>query len=145
MERAGVPHITCEHLQTLSKEGKHEHVILDLRDPLEFESGHIKGSLNVPRRELETNVKNVLPDASKRVIVVVGATQEEDIEAVHQALAGLGYGNVEFLAGGFDAWCEIAAPDVEDVIGDETPEEEGFTGEDLSNIDPEEHDNEPLY
>lgn len=145
MERAPVPHITCEHLRTLSNKGQHEHVVIDLRDPLEFESGHIKGSLNVPRKELETNIANVIPETGKRVIVVVGPTQEEEIETVHQALGRLGYGKVEFLAGGFDAWCEIAPLDVDELGEDTTPEEEGFTGEELSHIDPEESDNEPLY
>jgi len=145
MERAPVPHITCEHLQTLSKKGQHEHVIVDLRAPLAFESGHIKGSLNVPRKELETNIANLVPETGKRVIVVVGATHEDDIEAIHQTLGKLGYDKVEFLAGGFDAWCEIAPLDVNELAGEETPEEEGFTGEELSHIDPEESDNEPLY
>lgn len=140
-----IPHITCEHLSALRKDDEKEHVVLDLRERLDFESGHIKGSVHVPYKELETNVENVLPEKKKRVVVVVGPTDEHDIESVHERLTKIGYTEIEFLAGGFDKWCEIAPLDIDDLLGETTPEEQGFTGEDLTNIDPEESDNEPLY
>ena len=142
-----VRHITCEHLLRL-KDGEQDkagraHVVLDLRDPLEFESGHIEGSVNVPRKELESNITNVVPLLTPRVIVVVGPTNEQELQQIHDALEHLGYPSVEFLAGGFDKWCEIAAIDKPDE--NETPEEEGFTGDVMTDIDPEAQDNEPLY
>lgn len=139
-----IPHITCEHLSSLRKGDEKEHVVLDLRDRIDFESGHIKGSLNIPLKELATNVENVIPEKSKRVVVVVGPTETHDIESVYDSLSRLGYTEVEFLAGGFDRWCEIAPLDIDDLLGDSTPEERGFTGDGLSHLDPEEHDNEPL-
>ncbi|MFC1703038.1 rhodanese-like domain-containing protein [Patescibacteria group bacterium] len=140
-----IPHITCEHLNSLRKDEEKEHIVLDIRDRLDYESGHIKGSVHVPLKELDTNVATVLPEKAKRVVVVFGPTDEHDIESVHERLMKLGYTEVEFLAGGFDKWCEIAPLDVDDLRGDTTPEERGFTGDDLSNIDPEGHDNEPMY
>jgi rhodanese-related sulfurtransferase len=118
-------HITCEHLADLRSDGEKEHVILDIRDVLEFESGHIAGSVNVPRKELQTNVERIIPEKAAKVVVVVGPTQTEEIDAVHATLAGLGFKDVEFLAGGFDRWCEIAPLEIEPDLTEQTPEEAG--------------------
>ncbi len=142
-KKEGLPHITCEHLLGL-RESDLEHVVLDVRDQADFDVGHITGSVHVPRHELAENVENVIADKSRKVVVVVGPTQEAEIEKVHETLAGLGYKNVEFLAGGFDRWCEIAPVEIEPDLTDLTPEEEGFTGDRLSDIDPEKADNEPM-
>jgi rhodanese-related sulfurtransferase len=136
--------ITCEHLQRL-REDEAEHIVVDIRDNADFDTGHITGSLHVPQRELADNIGNLLSDKEKKVVVVVGPTQEAEVEAVHETLAGLGYKNVEFLAGGFDRWCEIAPLEIEPDLAEGTPEERGFVGDELSHIDPEEGDNEPLF
>ncbi len=144
--KQGVPHITCEHLLKLHGAEKREHVILDLRDRLEFEAGHIKDSLNIPKRELETNIENLLPHKDKRVIVIVGPTGEADIASIHASLDTLGYRNVEFLAGGFDQWCEIAPLEIEPDLLDATPEEQGFTGHEPGeeDLDPHAEEDQPI-
>jgi rhodanese-related sulfurtransferase len=148
MGKQGIPHVTCEHLLKLevdgSKNKEKEHVVLDLRDTIEFESGHIEGSVNIPRKELEDNIHTLIPDKKSRVIVIVGPTHEEEIEAIHEELKGMGYGSLEFLAGGFDKYCEIAEIDVAG-LDESTPEEAGAVGDELTEIDPEGHDNEPIY
>lgn len=146
MTDQGIPHITCEHLLKLHGNEKKEHVVLDLRDRLEYESGHIKDSLNIPRRELETNIGNLLPNKDQRVIAIVGPTQEGDLKAIKDSLASLGYGNVEFLAGGFDQWCEIAPLEIEPDLLEQTPEEAGFTGHEPGEetLDPHTEGDEPI-
>lgn len=139
-----IKQITCEHLQKL-RAGEEEHVVLDLRDFNEFEAGHIKGSHSLPRKELKSNIVNIVPDKGHKVVVIVGPTESDDIAKIHQELAELGYGQVEFLAEGFDRFCEIAPLEIEPDLVELTPEEEGFTGEGLTDIDPEGEDNEPLY
>ncbi|MBI4458338.1 rhodanese-like domain-containing protein [Candidatus Uhrbacteria bacterium] len=139
-----IPHVTCEHLVELGKKEQKEHVVVDVRDFIDYEAGHIKDSLNVPARELTTNLETLVPDKGGRVIVVAGSTQEPEIESIHQTLVDLGYKKVEFLAGGFDSWCEIAPIELEADLTDRTPEEKGFTGDDLADIDPEKADGEPL-
>lgn len=148
MDNPKVPHITCEHLRDLKEkkaERTKEHVVLDLRDSLEFESGHIKGSINIPQKELESNIGTLIPDKGARVIVIIGPTQEQEIEEIHIKLVGLGYKEVEFLAGGFDKWCEIASIELESDLLEQTPEEKGFVGEELTDIDPEDEESEPLF
>lgn len=147
MAKREIPHITCEHLYNLhGNVEKKEHVVIDLRDRLEYEAGHIKDSLNVPRKELETNVETVLSNKEKKVIVVVGPTQEADVHEVQDILNELGYKDVEFLNGGFDRWCEIAPLEIEEGLLELTPEEEGATSRagEHEDEDPREND-EPLY
>lgn len=146
MSHQGLPHITCEHLLKLHGHEKKEHVVVDLRDQLEFESGHIKESVNVPKKELATNIENIIPDKDKRVIAIVGPTQETDLKAIHETLASLGYKNVEFLAGGFDEWCEIAPLEIEPDLLEATPEEQGFTGHEPGEepLDPHVEEDEPI-
>lgn len=145
MPKQQLPHITCEHLLDLHGKDKREHVVVDVRERADFEAGHIKDSLNVPRKELESNIENLMPDKGKRIVVIVGPTQEEDMHEVHDTLKDLGYGSVEFLAGGIDRFCEIAPIEIEEGLLETTPEERGFTGDEATEIDPESHDNEPLF
>jgi rhodanese-related sulfurtransferase len=144
MSDSEIKQITCEHLQKL-RTGEEEHVVLDLRDFNEFEAGHIKGSHSLPRKELKDNIDNIVPDKSHKVVVIVGPTEKDEIDKIYQELVGLGYDRIEFLAGGFDRFCEIAPLEIEPELVELTPEEEGFTGEGLTDIDPESEDNEPLY
>lgn len=140
------PHITCEHLQKIKEEGGPDHAVVDLRDTIEFDAGHIEGSVNVPRRELKANIESVLPHKSHHIIVVVGVTHEEEIDLIHDELTEKGYEKVEFLAGGFDKWCEISMPNVDDISGEQTPEEAGARGDGKDNYEGEdlEEENEPM-
>lgn len=142
----GIPHITCEHLLSLHGKDEKEHIVVDLRDRGEYEAGHIKDSLNIPRRELETNIENLVPEKAKKVIAIVGPTLREELTAIHASLTGLGYKNVEFLAGGFDQWCEIAPLEIEPELLEKTPEEQGFTGHEPGeeNLDPHQEEDEPI-
>ncbi|MFH1047161.1 MAG: rhodanese-like domain-containing protein [Patescibacteria group bacterium] len=146
--------ITCEHLQKIREEGGPDHAIVDLRDTIEFDAAHIEGSYNVPRRELKANIENVVPHKSHRVIVIVGPMHEAEIEFIREELLEIGYEQVEFLAGGFDKWCEISMPSVDDVLdepllpeelpGGESLEEDDVVSDDsYEGHDPEE-ENEPL-
>ncbi|HTK03973.1 MAG TPA: rhodanese-like domain-containing protein [Candidatus Eisenbacteria bacterium] len=146
MSTQGIPHITCEHLLKLHGKEKKEHVVVDLRDRLEYEAGHIKDSLNIPKRELEANIGTLLPNKEQRVIAIIGPTQETDLKAIKDSLETLGYKNVEFLAGGFDQWCELAPLEIEPELLEATPEEAGITGHEPGeeNLDPHAEEDEPI-
>ncbi len=142
-------HVTCEHLLDLNSQPieNQEHVVIDLRDETDWDVGHIKDSFHVPHKELH-NIESLIPDKTSHVIVVLGPTQEKEIEATHARLESMGYTQVEFLAGGVDRWCEIADVEVKDVLAEElTPEEAGVTaaGDENSDVTPEAGDNEPIY
>ena len=95
-----------------------EAVVIDVREPAEFETGHIPGSINIPRGVLEFQVDahpavaNVSDEAlshKERPIVVVCRTGgRAALSAVN--LQRLGFSNVRSIAGGVIAWGEAGMP-----------------------------------
>lgn len=144
--REGVPHVTCQHLLDLHGKKEKEHIVLDVRDRIEFEAGHIKDSLNIPKKELESNIATLLPNKEQKVIVIVGPTLEGELKAIQASLHELGYKNAEFLAGGFDEWCELAPLEIEPELLAQTPEEAGYTGHEPGeeSLDPHVEEDEPV-
>ena len=147
MSQPNIKRVTCEHLVELEKapDGQKEHIVIDIRDLTDYETGHIEGSVHVPKRELTDNLHSLVPDKTKnkRVIVILGPTDETEIESVHERLEKAGFTNVEYLAGGIDRYCEIADITLDDL--DVEAESTHVHGEHDDEIDPEGHDNEPLY
>lgn len=148
MSQPNIKRITCEHLVELEKapDGQKEHLVIDIRDLTDYETGHIEGSVHVPKRELTDNLHSLVPDKTKnkRVIVILGPTDEDAIEDVHERLEKAGFKNVEYLAGGIDRYCEIADVTLDDIEAD-TDTTGAPTHEHDEDIDPEGQDNEPLY
>ena len=93
-------------------------VVIDVREPAEFETGHIPGSINIPRGVLEFQVDahpavaNVSDEAlyhKERPIVVVCRTGgRAALSAVN--LQRLGFSNVRSITGGVIAWGEAGMP-----------------------------------
>lgn len=84
-----------------------ETVLLDVRQPEEYEAGHMEGAFNVPLRELGENL-DLLPDKSASIVVICKGGARAMLAAT--SLQILGYENVKVLKGGYDAW-----------VGDELP------------------------
>lgn len=91
-------------------------LVLDVREPYEFDAMHIPGSLNVPRGILESacewDYEETVPElvrARDREIVVVCRSGNRSILAVH-AMQLLGYQNVVSLATGLRGWKDFEQP-----------------------------------
>ncbi len=146
MSKPEIKRITCEHLVEIEKKnGEKEHLVIDIRELADYENGHIDGSVHVPKKELVDNTKSLVPENDKRVVVILGPTDEEEIEEIHQMMTDAGFKNLEYLAGGIDHYCELADIDLSDVLDAGTDEEHGFTGKGEADVDPEGNDGEPLY
>jgi rhodanese-related sulfurtransferase len=85
-------------------------LILDVREPYEFDSLHIKGSINVPRGILESasewdyeDTVPVLVQARKREVVVVCRSGSRSALAV-QSMQLLGYEHAFSLRTGLRGW-----------------------------------------
>jgi len=79
-------------------------VLLDVREPDEFQAGHIPGALNIARGVLEFQLSNH-PQLSNRDLNIVLYCKTSGRAALAAcALHAMGYLNVQSLAGGFDAW-----------------------------------------
>jgi rhodanese-related sulfurtransferase len=91
-------------------------LILDVREPNEFDAMHIPGSLNVPRGILESacewdfeETEPELVNARQREIVVVCRSGHRSILAGH-SLHVLGYENVVSLKSGLRGWNDYEEP-----------------------------------
>ncbi len=77
-------------------------VIIDVREPDEYEQGAIPGSVHVPRGFLESRIEAIAPDRDTPIIVSCQSGARSVFAA--KSLYELGYANVRSLRGGFSAW-----------------------------------------
>jgi molybdopterin/thiamine biosynthesis adenylyltransferase/rhodanese-related sulfurtransferase len=83
-------------------------LVLDVREPDEYEQGAIPGSLHIPRGHLEGQVEGKIPDRSTPLIVVCASGFRSAFAA--KTLQDLGFENVVNLAGGFNKWKDEGRP-----------------------------------
>ena len=80
---------------------ENNYVILDVRRPDEFVSGHIPGAINVPNESIETEEIDQLPDKDQMILVYCRSGNRS--KQASEKLVDLGYTNiVEF--GGIMDW-----------------------------------------
>jgi molybdopterin/thiamine biosynthesis adenylyltransferase/rhodanese-related sulfurtransferase len=77
-------------------------VILDVREPDEYEQGAIPGAVHIPRGMLETSVEGRIPDKSAHLVVYCAGGVRSAFAA--DTLQQLGYTDVASVAGGFNKW-----------------------------------------
>lgn len=85
----------------LVKMAEEDVFLLDVRQPEEYEAGHIPDSVSVPLRTLGENL-DVLPSLDAQIVVVCKGGFRAMIGMT--ALHVLGYENAFDLKGGYDAW-----------------------------------------
>jgi len=77
-------------------------VVLDVREPDEYDQGAIAGSIHIPRGHLESQVENKVLDKSAPVLIFCAAGNRSAFAA--DTLTQLGYTDVVSVAGGFNKW-----------------------------------------
>jgi molybdopterin/thiamine biosynthesis adenylyltransferase/rhodanese-related sulfurtransferase len=77
-------------------------LLLDVREPDEWQEGHLPGAVHVPRGNLESRIEALLPDRDREIIVYCASGNRSAFAA--KTLADLGYERVLNLAGGFVDW-----------------------------------------
>jgi rhodanese-related sulfurtransferase len=87
-----------ETLKTLAKEK--QALLVDVREPLEYASGHIKGAINIPLRGLTQNL-NLIP--KNRPVILLCSTGYRTAMGV-MALQMLGYSNVKGFPPSVEGW-----------------------------------------
>ncbi len=78
--------------------------ILDVREPEEWEAGHIKGAKHLPRGLLELKAADELPDTNARIVTHCASGGRGTLAA--RTLREMGYTNVTNMEGGIKAWRE---------------------------------------
>lgn len=101
--RARVDEVLPEQVDSLIAEGA---VVVDIRDPDEHADFHIPGSINISRGKLEMNVEGEIPDLDTVVITYCNAYNRGALSAA--TLKDMGYQNARFIAGGLNAYKELA-------------------------------------
>jgi sulfur-carrier protein adenylyltransferase/sulfurtransferase len=83
-------------------------LVLDVREPDEYEQGALPGALHIPRGNLESQVEGKIPDKSTPIIVqcASGFRSAFATKTLHE----LGYTDVVNLAGGFNKWKDEGRP-----------------------------------
>jgi rhodanese-related sulfurtransferase len=94
------------------------HLIIDVREPHEFDDAHIQDSVNVPRGVLELRADADAPtadpalsgDKSRRIVLYCTKSPGARSLLAARTLQDMGYEGVEVLGGGLDAWTEAGLP-----------------------------------
>jgi len=83
-------------------------LVLDVREPAEFENGHVIGARNVPLSQLEGRVGELQKHKAKPVIVICASGNRS--RSALGSLRRLGFEQVFELAGGVAAWQQAGLP-----------------------------------
>jgi rhodanese-related sulfurtransferase len=113
--RKSTPEITVAQAKEELDQGQAE-LVLDVREPAEWEKGHIPGAVLAPRGMLEWYADPTTPYAKPELttkrdarIIVACATGGRSMLAA-QTLGSMGYTNVVNMAGGFNEWSTQGFP-----------------------------------
>ncbi|GCE12207.1 molybdopterin-synthase adenylyltransferase MoeB [Tengunoibacter tsumagoiensis] len=77
-------------------------VLVDVREKIEWNEGYIPGAVHVPRGHLESQIEEVVPDKSEKVVLYCAGGVRSLMAAT--TLQQMGYKNVISMAGGFGQW-----------------------------------------
>ena len=83
-------------------------VMLDVREPGEFNSGHAPNAKNVPLGQLEKRLGEIEKYKARPVVVTCQTGSRS--HAATSALKKAGFGEVVVLSGGFGAWQQANLP-----------------------------------
>ena len=94
------------------------HLLIDVREPWEWDKGHISAAVSIPRGLLELRadpdspVTNPELSGNKDARVVVYCTKSPSARSMlaAQTLGRMGYSNVAALRGGLDEWNAAGLP-----------------------------------
>jgi rhodanese-related sulfurtransferase len=92
-------------------------LFIDIREPAEYQRGHIPGAVHLPRGMLEFEMHNVvarchkdanLPPEEQPIVLYCGTGGRSAFAAL--TAEALGYKNVKSMSGGIVAWAEARLP-----------------------------------
>jgi adenylyltransferase/sulfurtransferase len=83
-------------------------LLVDVREPDEFEQGYLPGAIHIPRGFLEQRIEDKAPDRDTPVVLYCAGGVRSVFAA--DTLQQMGYTNVSSMAGGFGRWKEAGYP-----------------------------------
>lgn len=100
-----IPQISVNELKEL-RNTHANHLLIDVREQDEYDTGHIDGSILIPKDTVASKISEVAPDKAQLIVLHCAAGRRSDMCA--DTLLGMGYTNVKSLTGGFTAWSQQA-------------------------------------
>ena len=97
-------------------DGNENIVVLDVREPNEYEVAHIPGSINIPRGLIEFSIWAVVPEKEKKIFVYCKTGGRAALAT--KTLNEIGYSNAVAVNTGGAAWVKAGYP-VETSISDD--------------------------
>ncbi len=79
-------------------------VVLDVREPAEFDMGHLPGAVNVPRGVLEFRVGDHPALTNPQADILLYCKNGGRSTLAAHTLKRMGFEQVKMLVGGFDGW-----------------------------------------
>ncbi len=104
---AVVPQITVHDLETMRDE-RPDLVIVDVREPFEWDEGHIEGAVHLPMGEAARRIGELPPERPKAVLCAGGLRSS----TVISVLSRQGMGGWYNVSGGMTAWRKAGYPTV---------------------------------
>lgn len=83
-------------------------VVVDLRGQQVFANGHILGAINIPRAEIDHNLKKLEPYKEQALILI--DDYDTNASSVSSKLQKTGFSKVYVLAGGLNSWKDAQLP-----------------------------------
>ena len=84
------------------------HLILDVREPDEYEEGALEGVIHIPRGHLEAQIENRIVDKSLPIVIYCAGGVRSAFAA--KTMQELGYEQVASMDGGFGRWKDEGRP-----------------------------------
>lgn len=82
------------------REGYRKAQLIDVREPNEFENGHILGARNIPLSQMKMRMKELRPDKPVYLYCQSGMRSGRAAQFLHRK----GYKDLSHLQGGFKKW-----------------------------------------
>jgi len=101
------PRISLEEFQRLYAGG--EVVLLDVRAPRAYASGHIKGAVSIPIGDLPRRLPDLRP-VTQPIVTYCRCPDEITSLTAARRLASQGIEGVRALEGGYDGWVAAGGP-----------------------------------
>ena len=106
----GLTSVGLPEVQAVVAEGAG--LLVDAREPDEYEIGHIPGAVNLPAYEFDDYFPEVVEkiEAASRLIVYCDGAECSDSVQVAERLLDFGFSDISVFEGGYRAWTEAGEP-----------------------------------
>jgi sulfur-carrier protein adenylyltransferase/sulfurtransferase len=104
----GVRRLSATELEALLREAAGAATIIDVREPYEYEAGHLEGSVHIPLGELPARIAEIAPDSAPVFLCRSGG---RSLAACELALRA-GIASPANLDGGLQAWARDVDPEL---------------------------------